>query len=270
MRKKVSLGINDLNYLIGENISKTLLQNLNNFYEDFKSRFWVTIGYPESMVDLTALKGYITQLGIKAVISPLHDMDKKADHELTDGEGNFYEVEYKKPHYHIMLVFGNTTTYSYVLKHCKALKCVTPKPVSSCLAMYRYFKHLDEDNKEKFIYDRPQDIIQHVNGFDLADLVDDDPMYKKQIRQGIEDLIIEWNSIITDYFSLIFFLRKNNMDAEYKLAVKEQKYFSVYISGARKHLRKKKESDWDIMEMASLAYSPPERRYIKSSLLLLI
>lgn len=205
------------------------------------------------MIDLEKFKGYITQLGIKAVISPLHDHDEKSDHELTDGEGNFYEVEYKKPHYHIMLVFGNTTTYSNVLKHCKALRCITPKPVSSCLAMYRYFKHLDEDPNEKFIYDRPEDVMQHVNGFDLSDLVEEDPLYKKGIRQGIEDLIIEWIQIIPDYFSLIYFLRKNNMDAEYKLAVKEQKYFSVYISGAKKHLRKKKESDQDIQELVSQA-----------------
>lgn len=205
------------------------------------------------MVSLEILSGYCATHGLRMAISPLHDQDKKADHIVTDGEGNYYEAEYKKPHYHIMIVFGNTTTYNNVLRHCQALGCVHCQSVSSILAMYRYLQHLDEDPNEKFIYNRPQDIIRHINGFDLTDYVSDDPVYSFRMRQAIEKIIIDWLFIIRDYFSLVYFLKQEGMIDEYKYAVKEQKYFSVYISGAMKRLGQKIDQEKAINELMTEA-----------------
>lgn len=90
------------------------------------------------MIPIYRIAGYCSQAGIRIAISPLHDKDQVADHEMTDGQGNFYQVEYKKAHYHILIAFGNTTTYSAVLRHVQAWGCVNCKSVSSVVAMYDY------------------------------------------------------------------------------------------------------------------------------------
>lgn len=203
------------------------------------------------MIPLEKLKGYCTQAGLRVAISPLHNMDEKADHELTDGEGNFYEVEYKKEHYHILIAFGNTTTYSAVLRHVKAWKCVSCVPVSSIVAQYRYLKHLDEDPEEKFIYNRPEDLIQHVNGFDLVDYASEDLNYSVQNNISIESVIDEWIQIIPDIWCLFNFLKQNNMIHELKHVYKNEKHFKDYIYWSKKHSKQKIVSDQTIDEIAA-------------------
>lgn len=225
--------------MTGVTLSKKQIQALDDFYADQKARYWATIAYPESMMDMDHLKGYATQAGLKLAISPLHDQDKKADHELTDGEGNVYEVEYKKPHYHIIIVFGNTTTWSTANKHAHAMGCVNCKAVSSILSYYKYLTHDGQDPSEKFIYNREQDIIQHVNGFDLADYAGEDKTFMMQSRVAVESLIDEWIAAITDLWTLKNFLKKNEMWYELKTVYQNEKSFENYIKDSKRHLKKK-------------------------------
>ena len=68
--------------------------------KNVKKRNWAFVLYPES-----APKDWREQLaksGIQCAVSPLHDKD-------LDPTGNP-----KKPHYHVILVYGNPTTYNNV------------------------------------------------------------------------------------------------------------------------------------------------------------
>lgn len=209
-------------------------------------------------MEMEKLKGYITQSGLRCAISPLHDMDTKSDHELTDGEGNVYEVEYKKPHYHIIIAFGNTTTYSAALKYAHAMGCVCVKPISSIIAYYKYLKHENEDPNEKFIYNREQDIIQHVNGFDIADYAGEDKTYQMQMFIAVENTIDSWIQVVPDLWSLINFLKSNSMWHELRIVYANEKHFTEYIKGSKHHLKKKIVQDQVNNEVLSDMDADPE------------
>lgn len=211
----------------------------------------MTIGYPESMWPLEQIKGYCSGVGLRIAISPLHDMDLKSDHELTDGDGNVFEVEYKKPHYHILIAFGNTTTFSAVLRHVQAWGCVMPKPVSSIIAMFDYLTHKNENPEEKFIYNRPEDIVQLVNGFDLADYACDDNNYQTMQFIAVENLIDEYIQTVTDIWRLKNFLKRNQMYHELKIVYKNESKFKDYIYYSKKNLLKKKQEEEEELEKAA-------------------
>lgn len=118
-----------------------------------KNRYWATIGYPESLV-----KNWINILqetGLKIAISPLHDADLNAD-----------ESE-KKPHYHIMLLWNNPTTFNSAFSLCKKIGAVIPKPIIDIRGYYEYLTH--DNNPEKAQYDK-KDIVT-LNGFNIADYI---------------------------------------------------------------------------------------------------
>lgn len=123
--------------------------------------------------------------------------------------------------------------------------------MSSIVAQYRYLKHLDEDPEDKFIYNRAEDVIQHVNGFDLVDYASEDLNYSVQNNIAIENLIDEWIQIIPDIWCLFNFLKQNNMIHELKHAYKNEKHFKDYIYWSKKHSQKKIISDQTIDEIAA-------------------
>ena len=63
-----------------------------------KSRTWLTIVYPESAP--ANWKTMLAEIGVQAIISPLHDKDKNVT------------GEFKKPHHHVAMVWEGPTTYS--------------------------------------------------------------------------------------------------------------------------------------------------------------
>ena len=77
--------------------------------------------------------------GLPFTVSPLHCYDVNADGTP------------KKPHWHVIVSWGNTTTYRSARALCDLLKSPMPKLLKNVTGAYRYHKHLD--NPEKYQYE---------------------------------------------------------------------------------------------------------------------
>lgn len=118
-----------------------------------RTRNWTIVIYPESAPD--NWRDLIEKEHIEWVESPLHDKDLDATGEL------------KKPHWHILLMFGGVKTFEQVLEFVKPLNCPIPIKVHNTKSLVRYMAHLD--NPDKAQYSR-RDIIAH-GGVELQDLL---------------------------------------------------------------------------------------------------
>lgn len=152
--------------------------------KNVKKRNWAFVLYPES-----APKDWREQLamsGIQCAVSPLHDRDENPDKTP------------KKPHYHVILVYGNPTTYSNVRAFTNGrLGQTVPQPLEQVRGYYRYLTH--EDNPEKFQYSKAD--IQTINGFDIRDFVELTSSEKaKLIREVIEFIR---DNRLTEYADLV-------------------------------------------------------------------
>lgn len=149
--------------------------------------------YPDSAPNDWMLR--LRHWHVPAAISPLHDKDvydsdkktvmwklddktKEPIYEngepvpCTDPDGNVvYEVHHlagqkKKPHYHLMIAYGNATTPKTFQKIIDDIGGVVPPwehmEVCSVMSMYRYFAHLDDP--DKFQYEESDIVL--IGGFD--------------------------------------------------------------------------------------------------------
>ena len=119
-----------------------------------KSRYWALVAYPDSLPK--NWQEILIATGIPCCVSPLHDADFNADDTQ------------KKAHYHILLCYGNTTTYNTIKKITDSLNATIPQVVNNLKGYYRYLTH--QDNPEKAQYDKA-DIIS-LNGFCVGDYVE--------------------------------------------------------------------------------------------------
>lgn len=118
-----------------------------------RTRNWTIVIYPDSAPG--DWRQYIDNLQIEWVESPLHDCD-------TNDTG-----EVKKPHWHLLLMFGGVKAYEQVIEIVEPLNCPAPQKCHSAKGCVRYMAHLD--NPEKFQYS-VSDIKAH-GGVDLAELL---------------------------------------------------------------------------------------------------
>ena len=96
--------------------------------------------------------------GLQYAISPLHDKDL-----LEDGSGKT-----KKPHYHVIVVYGSPTTYNNVKSLTDSLNSPIPQALEQVKGYYRYLTH--KDNPEKCQYDDKE--IVTGGGFNIADFIE--------------------------------------------------------------------------------------------------
>lgn len=146
------------------NVAKN--QDDNNKQDRLKGRHFSFVVYPES-----APRDWIEQLkkrGLAFVVSPLHDKDVNPDGTP------------KKAHYHVIVSWGNTTTYRAAKGLCVLLNCPQPQLLKSCNGMYRYLTH--KDNPEKFQYkEQPACYNGWVRPLDNADVAN----IKREIWQTV-------------------------------------------------------------------------------------
>lgn len=112
-----------------------------------KYRYWWFIAYPDSLPDdwIDILSDTLTPI----IISPLHEFD-------LDKNGNF-----KKPHYHIIVIYNGPTTFNHIKKHfCDPLNATIPKYVLNLKGAFDYLTH--KNNADKYPYD--EDSLQWLNG----------------------------------------------------------------------------------------------------------
>lgn len=185
-----------------------------------KKRVWTCVVYPDSLpadwIDL------LKQSGLKCAISPLHDRDYNPIADTAD------QKEPKKPHYHLILVYGSPTTYNNVCKFSQGvLRGTIPQPLESVEGMYRYFTH--KDNPEKAQYDEKD--IQSFNGFNIYDFVDIKKTEVLKIKQELQDLIIAQNFV--EYCDFIDYVRFNEDMGHYDVATSNTIFFEKYIASRR-------------------------------------
>ena len=111
---------------------------------DERSRTWTIVVYPES-----APKNWrelLDSTHVAWVESPLHDKD-------TNPDGTP-----KKPHWHIILMYGSKKAYSQVLEVAELLHAPIPQKVQNTKGTVRYLVHTD--NPEKYQYNKSE-IVCH-------------------------------------------------------------------------------------------------------------
>lgn len=146
-----SLGINN-----NMDLQKKQDSGASDKQDALKGRHFAYVVYPES-----APADWIEQLqqtGLSFVVSPLHDKD-------VDPTGTL-----KKPHYHVIISWGNTTTYRAARGLCNKIRCPRPQMLKSPNAMYRYMQHLDNPDKYQYT-DIPTTYNGWVRPLNAADVV---------------------------------------------------------------------------------------------------
>lgn len=115
---------------------------------DQRSKFWAIIVYPDSAPDdwLSIIK----ELHVQAAISPLHDMDLRADGTP------------KKSHYHVLLNFDSVKSPAQMEDIAEILHAPYPERVQSLKGYARYLTHMDDPDKAQYDAD---DVIL-LSGFD--------------------------------------------------------------------------------------------------------
>lgn len=151
-----------------------------------KSRNWSMILYPESLPE--NWQDIIADWGFPMAISPLHDADKNDDGTL------------KKPHYHAILIYSNTTTEKSIKTLTDALNQPKPQACMTVLGAYEYFTHKNSPTKHQYC----EEDIKVINGFSILN-------YQRPTRQNSIDQMKETLSIIrgnnlTSFADLVEFL----------------------------------------------------------------
>lgn len=119
---------------------------------NLKSRHWRLEFYPDSAPQ--NWKEILEDTFLPIAISPLHDQDVKEDGSP------------KKPHYHVIVTFPNTTTSGKALAIADALNAPhCALPADSISGAYWYFIHRFQ--KEKHQYDECDIIV--LNGFEAPE-----------------------------------------------------------------------------------------------------
>lgn len=156
--------------------------------KNVKKRNWAFVAYPDSLPK--DWKEQLQKSGVQCAISPLHDKD-------LDPTG-----KPKKPHYHIILVYGSPTTYNNVKSFTNGtLGQSIPQPLEQVRGYHRYLTH--EDNPEKAQYEKSE--IQYINGFDIRDFVEMTKSEVNKYKCEILDFIAD--NGICEYADLLLTLR---------------------------------------------------------------
>lgn len=187
-----------------------------NQEKSVKKRNWAFVLYPES-----APKDWREQLarsGVACAISPLHDRDVNPTGEP------------KKPHYHVILVYGSPTTYNNVKGFTNGrLGQTIPQALEQVKGYYNYLTH--KDNPEKAQYS--ENDIQTLNGFDIRDFVELTKSEVIRLKREIQAFIRD--NQIFEYADLMDLLMDagEEMADHYEVAANNTVFFDRYLSSRR-------------------------------------
>lgn len=189
-----------------------------------KKRNWAFVLYPESAPE--DWREQLKQSGICAAISPLHDKDLNADGTA------------KKPHYHVILIYGSPTTFNNVCNLTKRLNQPIPQPLEQVRGYYRYLTH--KDNPEKAQYN--DNDIECINGFCISDFVEMTKSEVLNIKRALQSYIRSHD--ILEYCDLMDKLQDDFPSEYYDVASSNTYFFERYISSRRnKNKQSKTTSD---------------------------
>jgi hypothetical protein len=153
---------------------------------------------------------------IEWIESPLHDND-------FDAAGNP-----KKPHRHLLFMFGSLKSFEQVKELADLLNCPIPKPCHNTRALVRYMTHMDDANK--FQYSSAD--IKSYGGVDLAQILKANSSERYSvIREMIE--FIRQNDI-REFQDLMDYAISQRFDDWFPLLCDNSAYIvQQYIKSAR-------------------------------------
>lgn len=189
-----------------------------------KGRNWAFVVYPESLPE--NWQDIVLETGLPMAFSPLHDKD------VNPGGDN------KKPHYHVICYYENTTTQKNVKENVTdRLNGTIPIKLESMVGMYRYHLHLD--NPEKYQYDDRNRMF--FNGFDVNKV--DSLTYTEigKILMELQTLIRREH--ILEYADLLDILQDNEMLNALDVARNHTMFLNTYITSRRYKTRNEQVSE---------------------------
>lgn len=189
-----------------------------------KGRNWAFVVYPESLPE--NWQDIVLETGLPMAFSPLHDKD------VNPGGDN------KKPHYHVICYYENTTTQKNVKENVTdRLNGTIPIKLESMVGMYRYHLHLD--NPEKYQYDDRNRMF--FNGFDVNKV--DSLTYTEigKILMELQTLIRREH--ILEYADLLDILQDNEMLNALDVARNHTMFLNTYITSRRYKTRNEQLSE---------------------------
>lgn len=190
--------------------------------KETRTRNWSIIVYPESAPE--NWRQILDESHIEWIESPLHEFD-------TNPTG-----EVKKPHYHVLLLFGGVKSYDQVSEFIKPLNGPIPQRCHNARAMVRYFAHLD--NPDKFQYS-VADIIPH-GGVDIAELLKPSTSERYTMIKEMCEYVGANN--ITDFYELMDYAMDNQFDTWWPLLCDSSAYIvNQYIKSNRQRIQNMKE-----------------------------
>lgn len=179
-----------------------------------RTRAWAVVVYPDSAPE--NWQQLIDDQHIEWVESPLHEFD-------TNPTG-----EVKKPHYHVLLMFGGVKSYEQVCDFIKPLNCPIPQRCHNAKAAVRYMAHLD--NPDKFQYDVGS--IKAHGGVDLAELLRPSSSERYTLIDEMAEYVKE--NHITEFQDLFDYARKEKRDSWFPLLCDNSAYVvGQYIKSQR-------------------------------------
>lgn len=186
-----------------------------------KGRNWAFVMYPESMPDDWFDRLQMT--GLPFAISPLHDKDLNPTGEE------------KKPHYHVICYYENSTTQKAVKELvCDLVNATLPIKLESMQGMYRY--HIHQDNPEKYQYDDRD--RSFINGFDVSKVESLTYTEVSKLLQSIQKFIV--NEHITEYSDLLDILLDSNEFNMWDVARNHTLFLNSYITSRRYKTKQEK------------------------------
>jgi hypothetical protein len=179
-----------------------------------RTRNWAVVVYPESAPE--NWRELIDEQHIEWVESPLHEFDVNPTGEL------------KKPHWHLLLMFGGVKSFEQVCDFIKPLNCPIPQRCHNAKAAVRYMAHLD--NPDKFQYDVGE--IKAHGGVDLAELLRPSSSERYTLIDEMAEFVKQEN--IMEFQDLFDFARKEKRDTWFPLLCDNSAYvIGQYIKSQR-------------------------------------
>lgn len=192
--------------------------------KETRTRNWSIIVYPESAPE--NWRSILDESHIEWVESPLHEFDVNPTGEI------------KKPHYHVLLLFGGVKSYDQVSEFIKPLNGPIPQRCHNAKAMVRYFAHLD--NPDKFQYS-VSDIIPH-GGVDISELLKPSTSERYSIIKEMCEYVGANN--ITEFYELMDYAMDQKFDTWFPLLCDNSAYIvNQYIKSNRQRIMNMRAED---------------------------
>lgn len=185
-----------------------------------RTRNWTVFQYDDSAPE--NWRELLDEKHIEWIESPLHDKDINADGTP------------KKPHRHLLLMFGGVKSYEQVLEFIGFLNSPIPQRCHNAKSLVRYMAHLD--NPEKAQYSISE--IRGHGGVDIAEMLRPSSSERYSLIKEMGSFIKDHG--ITEFQDIFDYAMANRFDDWFPLLCDSSAFvINQYIKSAR-HREKSK------------------------------